>query len=432
MTDPTVQEISEADIRISVRPFPGCRREVDATVGKEILEEARKEAIKAVRKEVSLPGFRKGKAPDVVLLKKFSSQIQNEEKQRLADLAFNRIRALTSLEILSSGPVSYNVKEKTETEAILSFSFEVEPEVSTSDIGRFTSSLPAASTPTEEQINETLEQMRFYHAGWKLREDRPVQEGDYLTLDLETENEQGVYQKVFDKVRFEVSKKRMADWMKEAVLNAKMGDVVESTSKPDENASEEEKKNFPPKKVRLTIHTIEEADLPPLDDAFAQKVGSPNLEELRKNITSLLEFQLKESHRDKLREEVNQFLISKSSFELPHSQVEGEKKYRIQQAMANSAFQKKWGQMSREEQEEWERKTTQEAKEALSLFYIARQLVRDAKIPITQKELQDEIVQVFEARGEKDLKALSSPPPEVRALALSRLVLRKAQDFLLG
>src|SRR5690606_5222522 len=112
MTDSTAQEFSQSDIRVSLRTFSGCRKEAEVVVGKELLAEAHREAVKAVRKEVSLPGFRKGKAPDAVVLKKFPTQIDSEEKQKLADLAFRKMREIAPLELLSSGSISFNLKGK--------------------------------------------------------------------------------------------------------------------------------------------------------------------------------------------------------------------------------------------------------------------------------------------------------------------------------
>ncbi len=45
----------------------------------------------------------------------------------------------------------------------------------------------------------------------------------------------------------------MAKWMRDLVLGKNVGDQIEGISTPDEDASEEDKENLKPKKVRVTI-----------------------------------------------------------------------------------------------------------------------------------------------------------------------------------
>ena len=55
---------------------------------------------------------------------------------------------------------------------------------------------------------------------------------------------------LFNHTRFEVTEKSMAKWMRDLVLGKNAGDTVEGISVPDEDASEEDKEDLKPKKVR--------------------------------------------------------------------------------------------------------------------------------------------------------------------------------------
>ncbi len=66
------------------------------------------------------------------------------------------------------------------------------------------------------------------------------------------------------------------------VIGAKDGDVLEGISEPMTTATEEEKKEFAPKKVRITIIKLEEAALcPRSNDEFAKKVGAQDVARMR-------------------------------------------------------------------------------------------------------------------------------------------------------
>ena len=101
----------------------------------------------------------------------------------------------------------------------------------------------------------------------------------------------------------------MAEWMKKLVHGAKSGDVLEGVSEPDQTGTEEEKATFKPKKVRLTIVKAEQPSLPPVDDAFAQKVGAPTVASMHESIDKLLNAQAEEKMLEGQREQINEFLM---------------------------------------------------------------------------------------------------------------------------
>ena len=69
-----------------------------------------------------------------------------------------------------------------------------------------------------------------------------------------------------------------------------------------------------------------------------------------------------------------------------------------------------------------------ESNQAVRLFYLSRQLVHDANLPITQQEIQDEAVKTLRSYGHQKIDTI---PKEVFALALSKVILAKAQNHVL-
>ena len=217
--------------------------------------------------------------------------------------------------------------------------------------------------------------------------------------------------------------------MQNLVAGAKSGDVLEGMSEADATASDKEKEEFQPKKVRLTILKVEEAQLPALDDEFAKKVGSETVEAMRKSIEDLLNARAEEKVQKDLREQINDFLSENYPFDLPKSLIAAETNHRLQQLMQESKFKSEWNRSSEEEKKKIENNVTNEAIQAIRIFYISRKIVQDAKIPVTHKEIQEEAVAT--------MRYFSSPktdqiPKELFALALSKILLAKAQDFILG
>lgn len=425
------QEFSNSQVHVIVHRKKDCRIELEVKASAQIVQQAKKAAIKMVNKEVSLPGFRKGKAPDEMILKKFPNDVERNIHKAIADEAFIETQKLARIPVLNNNsPISFDLKNKTEESADLSFSFETEPQIPTIDPKLFIPKPVTRAEVGEKQIEEAIHQMRFFYAQWKPVTDRPIQEGDYILIDLDTIEGEEV-QRVFHHIRFEVSGQRMANWMKKLVLGANAGDVLEGISEADETASEEEKKEFKPKKVRVTILKAEEATLPVLDEEFAKKVGAADVAHMRQSITDLLNKQADEKVHSEMREQVNDFLVEQYMFDLPASLIESEKKHRLTQLQQDPKHKAQWAKLSAEERKKLEEKVAEEAAQAVRLFYLSRGMVQEAKIPVTHQEVQGEAISILQTHGHRSVK-VDQIPKEVYALALSKVILAKAQDFILA
>ncbi len=425
------QELTSEEVRVVVHKKAACRIEMNVKTNPRLVKEARKNAVRTLSKEISLPGFRKGKAPDDMILKKFPNDVEKQMHKAIADLAFVEAQKLAKVPVLNNNsPISFDLKSQSVDEgAHMVFSFETEPTIPLVDITGFTAKSVERPEVAEKQIEEAVRQMRFFYAHWKPIQDRPIQDGDYIMIDLDTIEGENV-QKVFHHIRFEVSKDRMADWMKKLVKGAKAGDVLEGMSEPDDTATEEEKKEFKPKKVRLSVLKVEEAILPELDDEFAKKVGASDVAHMRQSIAELLNRQADEKVQNELREQVNDHLIERYTFDLPQSLIDTEKKHRFAQMMHDAKFKASWNKMTQAERKNLEEKLSIEAGQAVRLFYLSRQIVRSENIPVTHQEVQNEAISIYQSHGGRNAD-IDKLPKEVFALALSKVILAKAQEKIL-
>jgi trigger factor len=422
-------EFSNNEVRVIVHRKPHCLVELEVHTSAPMIQRARQMAIKSVNKTVSFPGFRKGKAPEEMIVKKFGAQVEKDLHQQLADLAYVEAQKLAHIPRLNNNAViSFQMKKILENEAELSFTFETEPMPPSVDPTQFIAVPTQRPQVTEKEIDEAIRQMQYFYAAWEPIIDRPIEDGDTIMINLDTLEENGHWNQVFNHVRFEVSKERMADWMKNLVKGAKTGDVLEGMSQPDETATEEEKNEFKPKKIRLTLLKAEKATLPTLDEEFAHKVGAPSVEAMRQSIAELLNAQADEKVLSEKREQINDFLINTYPFDLPASLIETEKKHRFNQAMENPKFKNQWNRLSQDEQKQIETNLEIESNQAVRLFFLSHSIVKEAKIPITHKQIEDEAVATLQSFGNKQVDKI---PKEVYALALSKVVLTQAQNYIL-
>ncbi len=430
MQETSNEELVGDQVRVLVTKKEGCEVEFDVFASKGLIAKARLDAVKQVAKEVTLPGFRKGKAPNDVVLKNYPADVERKFHKSLADLAFIEAQNLAKIPVLNqSSTVRFDMKSFEEEGAKLHYMFETEPVAQVVDPTLFTPKPVEKKEVGETEINEAIRQMAFFYAKWEPVQDRPIEEGDFIVIDLDTlEGEET--NRVFDQVRFEVKKERMAQWMRELVANAKAGDVLEGTSRPDDTASLDEKKEFAPKKVRLHVRVVEKASLPKMDDEFAKKIGAPDVAGMNTLVEGVLKKQVEDKANQDLREQVNHFLVTTYEFDIPKSLVQEEFKHRLNGAMKNSEFQAHMAKASPEEKEKIEARMKDETTHSLRLFYLSRQIVQEGKIPVTNEEINHRAVE--QRKMHPAARNLGNEiSREEYALALSTVFLSKAQDFIL-
>ncbi|GAB4192919.1 MAG: trigger factor [Simkaniaceae bacterium] len=429
----STEEFSNENLSLTVEKKPHCLIEYHVKVGPDLAIKSYKNAVKKISKEVTIPGFRKGKAPEEIIRKKYKDTLDQKWQKELADMTFKECQSLTKIPLLGpDAPVSFKMHEHSQGGANMDFSFETEPEVPEIDYKSISLEKPEKQEVTDQKVDDTIRQIRLFYADWQKILDRPVQDGDFVLLDV-TVTEEDPPRAIFNNTRFEVNPEKMAKWMYDLVLGQTVGQALEGVSQPDEKASEEEKEKLQPKKVLVVIKAIEHAKLPELNDEFAARVGASGVEEMKKKLRELLEKQAEEDVRQKQREELSRKLIDICDFDLPQSLINKETSYRLRSLMQNQSFLQDWRNKTEEERKREQEKIQKEAENAVRLFYISKKVVSDANIKITQEELRPQVSTPLEAMFvDPSLFQFEQKSEEEQALTLSRVMLAKAEDYLIS
>ena len=381
-TETQPKEFANDLIRCTVQQKPNCIVEFLITASTSLVEKARHASIKLVNKNVTVPGFRKGKAPESLISSTFSNELEKSTKENLARQAYLECQALTSLPNLDpKESFSYQVESLSPKEARLSLSFETNPIVPVVNPSDCVLTPVTRPEVNPSKIEETIRQALFFHAKWDTITGRPVQEGDFIILDAKTVEDSGASTLLFKGTRFEVTDKSMAHWMKEAVLGKNVGETTEGISVADEDASEEEKALFKPSKVEMTIQAIEQATLPELTEDLLSKMGATSEEDLKDKIEKQLNEQADDHVSENLRDQVIDFLIKNYSFDLPKSFVRKELEFRTSQLSQDSSFMDHWKSLSEAEKQKMIGFLTSQTEKSIILSLLCSALLKQGNIP---------------------------------------------------
>lgn len=427
-----IESFKTDSISFEKETLPNCRVKYTAVPTQILWDKARKQAIKNITKEVSIPGFRKGKAPESIILKKHGAQVLQSTESTLADICFAECQKEAKTPILhGNNNVSFHV-EGEGADKKMYFAFEAEPTLPTLDYKSFT--LPKTETKEidEKRLQEEIDGIRSFYTNWEKVEDRPVEEGDFVLLNID-DLDQDLPARVFNEARFEVTKEKMVSWMRDLVIGLKKDVTIEGISQPDENASEEDKKTFKQKKVSITVTSIERPTLPAIDDELAKKVGAKDVAEMKETLKKLATSKAARNDAETLRESIEKQLIEKVIFDVPASLLEKEANHRVSQLFNNAEFKKQWEEeLTEEQKEEKKAEIKEKSTQAIRLFYICRDIVNTNKISVSDADMKASFNSILDMMYADQTKLqYSSMTEEQKQMALTQVMMHKAEDYII-
>jgi len=279
-----------------------------------------------------LPGFRPGKAPAAMVVKRFAKEIADEFKQKVVTKAYRSALEKEKLEVLNV----VNVEEGAiapGAPASITVTVDVRPSFTLPDYNGLPTEV-APVEPTFDEIDNVIQALRSEAADFK-PVGRPARKGDYVKLAYEGALDgKPVAEIAGDK---QLYAKVPQTW--EEVEGANEG-IIPGLGKHlagvEKGARKVVPAAFPPdfkpvpalagRTAEYTIDVLEvrERILPELDAAFFKTHGADDIEALKNQIRANLKLQKERRNRAAQRGQVTQALADRVQFEPPHSLVEAE------------------------------------------------------------------------------------------------------------
>jgi len=424
----TIKIFENDSYSIETTEEPSCKVSFKIMAKAPIAQKTKKEAIKRVNKQISIPGFRKGKAPDATVLARYSSHVDREWKEILVDTCYKAALEMTEIYPLNQESIQRpKILTCSEESASIALAFEHYPEVPKINFSELTLAPVEPSVVTEAKIQEVIDQIRRGNATFEEITGRAVQEEDFVDISIDAIDQDPPKQIVSEK-RFEVSKQRMAPWLVHLLVGLEIGGQIEGTSELDEQADEAVRSRFRPTRVRITLHSIQKILLPELDESLAQRLKVSSVEELMTKVKANLENEAKEELKAKQYVALEEALLQHYSFDLPTSLVQAEKKERFAKKCAELDKQNLPEEEKIQKEELLEKETEGQARRSLTLYFLSRQIAKQGNLVLSNEELSDEVHYQLSLHQGKQDKAQTEKL--IRRIA-SQMMEKKTLDYAL-
>jgi trigger factor len=297
----------------------GCKHEIEVTVPVDEIARETDRVVANIQQKAKLPGFRPGKAPASLIRSKFSKQVRDDVLENLLPKYFKQKVEEEHLEVVGRPNVKdvhFHEGEPLRFKA----EFEVAPEIELKDYRGVTVHYSDPQV-ADEDINKRLDEIREQKAQFVNVEPRPVVDGDYavVTLDSLSGVEQPIHQ---DEVVLHVGDPDTMAGFSEALLGMSPEEEKEFEVTYPEDFGQE---RLAGKTVRFhaKLTTIRTKELPELNDEFAQDLGDyPTLNDLREAVRKAIFHEREYAAQQKAKEDLIDKLIETHEFPVPEAYIE--------------------------------------------------------------------------------------------------------------
>ena len=291
-------------------------------VAAEDVEKALQAAYLKQRKQINIPGFRKGKVPRKMIEKMYGPEVfYDEAANNMIPDAYAKAYDESELDIVSQPKIEVVQMEKGKP-FIFTAEVATKPEVTLGDYKGL--KVDKVSTRvTQKEVDEEIEKERERNARTIEVTDRAVQDKDEVTLDFEG---------FVDGVAFEGGKGEdypltigsgsFIPGFEEQLIGAEIDKEVEvNVTFPKEYHSEElagKDATF-----KCTVHTIKAKELPELDDEFASEVSEcETMDAYRAEVKKNIKERKERTGKEKKENQAVDQAIENAQMDIPEAMIE--------------------------------------------------------------------------------------------------------------
>lgn len=372
-------------------------------VSAEEWEKAINSAYNKQKGKISIPGFRKGKAPRKMIEKMYGQEIFFEDAaNELISREYPKAVDESGLDIVSRPTV-----DVTQIEAGKPFIFTAEvavkPEVT---LGKYkgVQVTKIDTSVTDEEVDAEVEKERQNNARTITVEDRAVAQGDTAVIDFEGFVDGAAFEGgKGENYSLEIGSHSFIDNFEDQLIGKNTGDELDvNVTFPEEyHAADLAGK---PAVFKVKINEIKAKELPELDDEFAQDVSEfDTLAEYKESVREKLVQRKETSAKNEKEEEAITKIIEKSKMEIPDAMLE----YQIETMVNQFANQMAQQGLSMEQYMQFTGMTLDKLQEQMrpdalkriQTSLVLEQIAKEENIEISEEELEAEFKKMADMYG---------------------------------
>lgn len=400
------------------------------------LEKAIEKVYQKQKKNISVPGFRKGKVPRMMVEKMYGKEVFYEDAaNEIIPAAYEKAYDECGENIVSTPKI-----EVTQIEAGKPFIFTAEvalkPEVT---LGAYKGIEvdKVEVTVSDEEVDAEIERERERNARSVSVSDRAVQDKDQTVIDFEG---------FVDGVAFEGGKGEnypltigsgaFIPGFEEQLIGKNIGEECDvNVTFPEEYHAENLAGK--PAVFKVTVKEIKEKQLPELDDEFAAEVSEFDTlaeykEDVKKNLTEKREKDVKNAKEDAVVDAI----IENATMDIPEAMIETQQRQMIQEFAQNIQMQglsiDQYFQFTGLTAEKMMEQVRPQAEKRIKSRLVLEAVAKAESITVSEEDFDKEVAKMAEMYQMEADKVKESIGEEGKKQMMDDLAVQKAAEFVVN
>jgi trigger factor len=401
-------------VNVTVENLAPCKKLVRVEVEAQKVDETFDTITKQFQREANLPGFRPGKAPREMVVRKYSKDIEDEAKRKLISDAYKKALEEQKLDVLGYPDIE-EIQFGRGQPLQFAATIETPPEFELPEYKGIAVQREERSV-TDQDVEKALQVLGESRTTFKTVE-REAQTGDIAVVNYTGTSDGKPITELAPTAKglteqsnfwIEIGSNSFIPGFAEQVMGAKAGDKRTVTV---EFPADFVNKDLAGKKGVYAVEVVEvkEKVLPPLDEAFAKSYGAEDLEKLRAGVRRDLENELNYKNNKSVRTQLVRSLLNRTNFELPETAVANETRNVVYDIVQENTKRGIARDVIEQQKEQIYSAATQGAKERVKVAFLLQKIAEKEDIKVSQEEIANRVsylAATYQIPAQKFLKDL--------------------------
>jgi trigger factor len=393
-------------------------------------------AWKRLGQRLNIPGFRRGKAPRMIVEKNVGiDRIKQETMDRLLPHLFADVISEHQLDIVAPPQIESLVFDLN-TGILVKSTVELRPEAKLPDLSSITVDVSDFKLPEDAEAKE-LQAIVERLTTLEPVIDRPAEKADIVNIDFNGFiGEESIKGGVARNYRLDLSENKFIEGFADQLVGHKLAEefAINVTFPEDYHDSALAGK---PAEFKIKMNDISRKVTPELSDETARKVGDfESLDKLKDEVRRLLKQSEDQENELRKQKAVVAYILEKSEVDIPESMLNREARLLVEEVQSRLKAQgMSWEKfLDVEGREKTLENLREEAKNRIKTSLIFGAIARQENLQVNEEEFSSLVMEMAELRGldEKQLmRQLGNNFPAAQALS-DQALSQKVVDLLVS
>ncbi len=423
--------------QVKSEDMKSCQKRYDFTVSKDNLKKEIDKVTGYFINMASIPGFRRGKAPVNIVIRKYEKDIVEELKMRLYSQAFEKLRQDDKLDIVSYGaPVEKNpLTLKAEGDYEFSFAMELAPEIELPDYQGMKADVKKEEI-SADAIQERIKNYGEMYGAYADIDGKAAKE-DMLKVSYTSDFE--LPEDAAPALQRQLNAKENWVWLSEPEMIPGVIAALEGAEKDKdyefaaEYPADYRDEALAGKKVNYKVHVIAVQRRSSLtEEQLVEKMNLENIDKLHEMIKGALEREQEGKYKAAISEDImKQISESVGKFDLPPNLLNAENEKELRRFANETVKNDEDVENFKANVEKHKEEARVKAEERLRRMFICRKIAEKESIAVEQSEIDSHLKMMSRYYGYKEgeLKSMLEKNGGMEDIHLD-LLMQKVTDYL--